>query len=45
MAAGIVRQRTVNYPDENNGFHVMLDTGVLVTVWWEQVKTTNGVAN
>ena len=34
-----VYQRTVDYPDElANGFHVMLDTGVLVTVRWEQVE-------
>ena len=33
-----VYQRTVDYPDEfANGFHVMLDTEVLVTVRWEQV--------
>ena len=31
-------QRTVDYPDEwFNGFHVMLDAGVLVTVRWEQM--------
>ncbi len=31
--------RTVDYPDEFAiGFHVMLDTGVLVTVRWEQVE-------
>ena len=34
-----VYQRTVDYPDELfNGHHVMLDTGVLVTVRWEQVE-------
>ena len=34
-----LHQRTVDYPDEyQNGFHVMLDTGVLVTVKWEQVE-------
>ena len=34
-----VFQRTVDYPDENNnGYHVMLDTGELVTVRWEQVE-------
>ena len=34
-----VYQRTVDYPDElHNGFHVMLDTGELVTVRWEQVE-------
>ena len=33
-----VYQRTVDYPDElANGFHIMLDNGVLVTVRWEQV--------
>ena len=33
-----VYQRTVDCPDElANGYHVMLDTGVLVTVRWEQV--------
>ncbi len=33
-----VYQRTVDYPDElANGFHIMLDTGVLVMVRWEQV--------
>ena len=33
-----VFQQTVDYPDElANGFHVMLDTGDLVTVRWEQV--------
>ena len=30
-----VYQRTADYPDEwANGYHVMLDTGVLVTVRW-----------
>ena len=34
-----VYQRTVDFPDEfANGYHVMLDTGVLVTVRWEQVE-------
>ena len=34
-----VFQRTVDYPDEiDNGFHVMLDAGELVTVRWEQVE-------
>ncbi len=38
-----VYQRTVDYPDEwDNGFHVMLDSGVLVTVRWEQVETIVG---
>ena len=32
-----VYQRSVDYPDWHNGFHVWLDTGVLVTVRWEQV--------
>ncbi len=33
-----VYQRSVDYPDEfANGFHVMLGTGALVTVRWEQV--------
>ena len=35
---GNVFQRTVDYPDElANGYHVMLDTGELVTVRWDQV--------
>ncbi len=35
-----VYQRTVDYPDEwANGFHVMLDTGVLVTVRCDQVES------
>ena len=34
-----VYQRTLDYPDEwHNGFHVWLDTEVLVMVRWEQVK-------
>ena len=34
-----VYQRTVDYPDElANGFHVMLDSEVLVKVRWEQVE-------
>ena len=34
-----VYQRTVDYPDEfHNGFQIMLDTGELVTVRWEQVE-------
>ena len=34
-----VYQRTVDYPVQfNNGHHVMLDPGVLVTVRWEQVE-------
>ncbi|MDA0770747.1 MAG: hypothetical protein O2909_13100 [Chloroflexi bacterium] len=36
-----VYQKTVDYPDEfYNGYHVMLDTGVLVTVRWDQVDQT-----
>jgi transcription antitermination factor NusG len=36
-----VYQRTVDYPDEwANGFHVMLASGELVTVRWDQVKAT-----
>ena len=35
-----VYQRTVYYPEEwFNGYHVMLDPGVLVTVRWEQVES------
>ena len=35
-----VYQKTVDYPDEwANGFHVMLDTGKLVTVRCDQVET------
>ena len=34
-----VYQRTADYPDERaNGNHVMLDTGVLVTVRWDLVN-------
>ena len=34
-----VHQRTADYPDEwANGLHVMLDTGKLVTVRWDQVE-------
>ena len=34
-----VHQRTVDYPNDlSNGFHVMLDSGELVTVKWDQVK-------
>ena len=33
-----VYQKTVDYPDEwANGYHVMLDTEVVVTVRWDQV--------
>jgi len=33
-----VHQRSLDYPDEwHNGHHVMMDSGVLVTVRWEQV--------
>ncbi len=33
-----VYQKTVDYPDGwHNGHHVMLDTGVLVTMRWEKV--------
>jgi ribosomal protein L24 len=33
-----VYQRTMDYPDEfSNGYHVMLDSKVLVTVQWDQV--------
>ena len=32
-------QRTVDFPGElANGFHVMLDTGELVTVRWDRLK-------
>ncbi len=35
-----VHQRTVDYTDEwANGFPIMLDTEVLVTVRWEQVES------
>ena len=31
-------QKTVDHPDEwANGYHVMLDTGALVTVRWDQL--------
>ena len=34
-----VHQRTVDYPDAwSSGYHLMLDTGELVTVRWEQVE-------
>ena len=34
-----VHQRTVDYPnDHSDGFQVMLDSGVLVTVRWDQVE-------
>ena len=40
-----VFQRTVDYPDEfANGHHVMLDTGELVTVRWEQEEGLRTVA-
>ena len=33
-------QKSVDYPDEwGNGYHVMLDSGRLVTVRWEQVDS------
>ena len=36
-------QKTVDYPDEwSNGFHVMLDSEVLVTVRWDQVAVSLG---
>ena len=32
-----LNQRTVDYSEEfNNGYHIMLDTGVLVTVRWNR---------
>ena len=34
-----VFQRTVDYPDEfAAGYHVILDTGPVITVRWDQVK-------
>ncbi len=37
-----VYQRTVDYPDEwHNGYHVMLDSEVLVMVWWEQKEANS----
>jgi len=33
-----VYQRTVDYPELSNGYHVMLDTEELVTVRWDQVE-------
>ena len=33
-----VYQRTADYPELANCYHVMLDTGELVTVRWEQVN-------
>ena len=39
-----VYQRTVDYPGEwHNGHHVMLDTGALMTVRWEQVEGAHRV--
>ena len=36
-----VYQRTVDYPEKlANGYHVMLDTGELVTVRWNQVESS-----
>ena len=41
-----VYQRTVDYPDEwHNGFHVLLDTGELVTLRWEQVEGLKSAPN
>ena len=35
-----VYQRTVDYPEEwGNGFHVMLDSGAVVTIRWDQVES------
>ena len=35
-----VYQRTADYPDEfSNGYPVMLDTEVLATIPWEQVRS------
>ncbi len=37
-----VYQRTVDYSEEwANGYHVMLDTEELVTVRWEQVRSSS----
>ena len=34
-------QQTLDYPDEfGNGFHVMLDGGVLITIQADQVETS-----
>ena len=36
-----VYQRTVDFPEElANGYHVMLDSGELVTVQWDQVESS-----
>ena len=36
-----VFQKTVDFPGElANGYHVMLDSGELVTVRWDQVEKT-----
>ena len=36
-------QRTADYPDKfANGYHMMLDTGVPVTVRWDQVEARVG---
>ena len=38
-----VFQRTVDAPDEYTpGYHVVLDTGPVVTVWWDQVEPRDG---
>ena len=40
-----VFQRTVDYPGElSEGFHVMLDSGELVTVRWDQVAEVRRVS-
>ena len=37
-----VFQRTVDYPDEYApGYHVVLDTGQVITVRWDPVKPKN----
>ena len=37
-----VHQKTVDFPDDlSDGFQVMLDTGAVVTVRWDQVEARN----
>ena len=39
-----VFQRTVDYPDEYSaGYHVILDSGPVITVRWDQVHTLSNL--
>ena len=44
MVDSAVFQRTVDYPEEHSaGYHIILDSGPVITVRWDQVHTSSNL--